>query len=170
MWTRRPLMACYLWGGALAVAAILVCLQAAYPFHGPAPKPLPPGHGQLMIRLVGAPSDPGPMPEGQVRIEGLEVHRKGSAPGTWERLPLLRTEFAPLELLGGQVWLVDVPLPAGEFDQVRMGTGRRSQISVALRLLPGKWSILSLEVRFQATKAGESPRLALSGARTTGPY
>jgi hypothetical protein len=110
------------------------------------------------------------MPEGQVRIEGLEVHRNGAALDAWERLPLLRTEFAPLELLGGPVWLVDVPLPAGEFDRVRMATGRRSQINVALRLLPGKWSILSLEVRFQATKAGESPRLALSGARTTGPY
>jgi len=170
VWTRRPQVACYFWTGALAMAAILVCRQAAYPFHGPPPKPPPPGHGQLLVRLVSAPSDQGSMPEGQVRIEGLELHRNGAPPDTWERLPLLRTEFAPLELMGGQVWLVDVPLPAGEFDQIRMVTGRRSQLNVAVRLLPGKWSILSLEVRFQATRARESPRLVLSGARTTGPY
>jgi hypothetical protein len=103
-------------------------------------------------------------------VETIELHRAGTPANTWVPLPLVRTEFSPAELQGGQVWIVDVPLPAGEFDQVRVSAGGRSQISVALRLLPGKWSILSLEVGFPPGRGQGPPRLTVNQARTEGPY
>jgi hypothetical protein len=103
-------------------------------------------------------------------VEAIELHRAGTAAGAWVRLPLVRADFAPAELLGGQVWLVDVPLPAGDFDQVRVSAGGRSQLSTALRLISGKWSILSLEAGFQPGRGQGPPRLTVSQARTEGPY
>jgi hypothetical protein len=110
------------------------------------------------------------MPEGQARLEAIELHRAEATPGEWVRLPLVRSEFAPGELLGGQVWVADVPLLAGEFDQVRIHAGGGSQMPVALSLISGKWSILSLEVGFQSERARGTMRITLSRARTEGPY
>jgi hypothetical protein len=103
-------------------------------------------------------------------MEAVELHRAGTAAGTWVRLPLVRTEFAPAELLGGQVWVADVPLLAGEFDQVRVLAGGGLQMPVALRLISGKWSILTLEVSFQSERGRGTMGITLSRARTEGPY
>ncbi len=124
----------------------------------------------MLVRLVRPAGERGGFPDGQVRVESIELHRAGTAAGAWVRLALVRAEFAPAELEGGQVWLVDVPLPAGEFDQVRVSAGGRSQISIALRLISGKWSILSLEVGFKSDRGRGTLRLTLSHARTEGPY
>jgi hypothetical protein len=103
-------------------------------------------------------------------VEAIELHRAGAAAGAWVRLPLVRTEFAPAELLGGQVWVVDVPLPAGEYDQIRVHAGGRSQVPVDLSLIPGKWSILSLEAGFVSGRGQGALRLGVSRPRTEGPY
>lgn len=155
---------------ALALALLLFDAMEGSASHSTPPPPPPPGHGQLLVRLVRPADERGGFPDGQVRVEAIELLRAGTAADTWVHLPLVRTEFAPAELRGGQVWLVDVPLPAGEFDQVRVSGGGRSQISVALRLIPGKWSILSLEAGFESGRGRGALRLTVSQARTEGPY
>jgi hypothetical protein len=103
-------------------------------------------------------------------VEAIELHRAGTPANTWVPLTLVRSEFAPAELEGGPVWLVDVPLPAGEYDRIRVHAGGRSQIAVALSLSSGKWSILSLEVGFPPGRGQGPPRLTVNQARTEGPY
>jgi hypothetical protein len=156
----------------LALAILLLGAREGRPSHSTPPPPPPPGHGQLLVRLVLPAGERGGLPDGQVRVEAIELHRAGTAASAWVPLTLVRTEFAPMELQGGQVWLVDVPLPAGEYDQLRVVTADRSEVavSVALRLLPGKWSILSLEVGFQPARGQGTPRLTVSRPRTEGPY
>ena len=155
---------------ALALAILLLGVREGGSSHSTPPPPPPPGHGQLLVRLVLPAGERGRLPDGQVRVEAIELHRAGTAAGAWVRLPLVRPEFAPAELLGGQVWVVDVPLPAGEYDQIRVHAGGRSQVPVALSLLAGKWSILSLEVGFQAGPTPPGLRLTLRRAQTEGPY
>lgn len=155
---------------ALALALLLLGAVEGSASHSTPPPPPPPGHGQLLVRLVLPAGEPGALPDGQVRVEAIELHRAGTAAGGWVRLPLVRAEFAPAELLGGQVWLVDVPLPAGEYDQIRVHAGGRSQVPVGLSLTSGKWSILSLEAGFQANPSPPGLRLTLRRAQTEGPY
>ncbi len=157
---------------ALALAVHLLDAVEASASHGTPPPPPPPGHGQLLVRIVRPAGESGGLPDGQVGVEVVELHRAGARLGEWVRLPLVRTKFAPAELQGGQVWLADVPLPAAEYDQVRVETAGRSQIaiSVALRLLPGKWSILSLEVGFHSGRGEGALWLTVIRARTEGPY
>jgi hypothetical protein len=124
----------------------------------------------LLVRLVRPAGERGGFPDGQVRVEGIELHRAGTAADTWVPLPLVRAEFAPAELEGGQVWLVDVPLPAGDFDQVRVTAAGKSQVSIALRLVAGKWSILSLEVGFQVNPSPPGLRVTLKRAQSEDPY
>jgi len=155
---------------ALALAIILLGVREGGSSHSTPPPPPPPGHGQLLVRLVLPAGERGGLPYGQVRVEAIELHRVGAAASTWVRLPLVRTEFAPAELLGGQVWVVDVPLPAGEYDQIRVQAGGRSQIAVALSLISGKWSILSLEAGFESGRGQGALRLTVSRPRTEGPY
>ncbi len=155
---------------ALALALLLLGAVEGSASHSTPPPPPPPGHGQLLVRLVLPTGEPGALPDGQVRVEAIELHRAGTAAGAWVRLPLVRAEFVPAELLGGLVWLVDVPLPAGDFDQVRVSAGGRSQISVALRLISGKWSILSLEASFESGRGQGALRLTVGRPRTEGPY
>ena len=154
----------------LLFVAALLAATSAYPSHSTPPPPPPPGQGQLLVRLVLSAGERGGLPDGQVRMEAIELHRAGAAAGTWVRLPLVRAEFAPAELLGGQVWVVDLPLPAGEYDQIRVHAGGRSQVPVVLSLISGKWSILSLEVGFQAGPTAPFLRLTLRTSRTEGPY
>ena len=120
---------------ALALAIILLGVREGGSSHSTPPPPPPPGHGQLLVRLVLPAGERGGLPDGQVRVEAIELHRAGTAAGAWVRIPQVRTEFAPAELLGGQVWVADVPLPAGEYDQIRTYAGGRSSLSVALRLI-----------------------------------
>jgi len=157
---------------ALALTLLLLDAVEATASHGTPPPPPPPGHGQLLVRLVRPAGESGGLPDGQVGVEAVELHRAGARLDEWVRLPLVRTKFAPAELQGGQVWLADVPLPAAEYDQVRVETGGRSQIaiSIALRLLPGKWTILSLEVGFQPGRWQGTLRLTVNQTRTEGPY
>ena len=154
----------------LLFVAALLAATPAYPSHSTPPPPPPPGHGQLLVRLVLPAGERGGLPDGQVRVEAIELHRAGTAAGAWVRIPQVRTEFAPAELLGGQVWVADVPLPAGEYDQIRTYAGGRSSLSVALRLIEQRWSILSLEVGFQAGPTPPFLRLTLRSSRTEGPY
>ena len=155
---------------ALALAILLLGVREGRSSDSTPPPPPPPGHGQLLVRLVLPAGERGGLPDGQVRVEAIELHRAGTAAGAWVRLPLVRTEFAPAELLGGQVWVVDVPLPAGEYDQIRTNAGGRSALSIALRLTEQRWSILSLEVGFQAGPTPPFLRLTLRSSRTEGPY
>jgi len=102
--------------------------------------------------------------------DGSYLHRTGTAAHDWMRLSLVRVEFSPRELLGGQVWVADVPLPAGEFDQIRVHAGGWSTLSIALGLIEGRWSILSLEVGFHLSSTASLLRLMLRRAQTEGPY
>ncbi len=154
----------------LALALILLVAVEVSASHSTPPPPPPPGHGQLLVRLVRPADERGGFPDGQVRVEAIELHRTGTAADSWVRLPLVRTEFAPAELVGGQVWVVDVPLPVGEFDQIRVNAGGRSALSIALRLIERRWSILSLEVGFQPGATAPFLRLMLRRYQTEGPY
>jgi len=112
----------------LVALVIHLAASAVFPSHISPPPPPPPGHGQLLVRLVRPGGEQGRLPEGQVPVEAIGLHRAGAPAGEWVRLPLIRTEFCPQELLGGQVWVADVLLPAGEYDQIRVHVGGRSQV------------------------------------------
>ena len=169
MRNRRLQVAWNIWTGCLAIAAILVSRQAAYPFHGSPPRPPPPGHGQLIVRLAWHP-DPGHrMPEGQVGVQAVSLHQRGaSAEDGWMILPLISNGFSARELASGPIWIADSPVLEGEFDRIRLEAGGKSQLPIFLGVPSGKRAILILEVGFEAGRAPEPTRLRLKRAQVVG--
>ena len=132
------------------VAAALIGAAAADASHSTPPPPPPPGHGQVLVRVVRAPSDAAPIPEGEVKLDAVELHRAGAGPEEgWVPLPPLRPAFATVELMGGQVWVANAPVATGQFDRVRMGARGGPAIPLTLHLASGQWTTLTLEVRVQ---------------------
>ena len=154
----------------LAVLGVLLVTSVASPFHR-APLPaMPAEYGGMLVRLVWLLGPGEPVPEGRVKIEAVELHRTDVARGeSWINLPLLRQELSSRELIGGQVWVVNAPVAAGEFDQVRLRAGVGSQVPIALRLPRGQWNIVTLEVDLQPAPASGLLRLELRRAHTLGP-
>ena len=151
----------------LAVLGLLLGATMAHASHSTPPPPLPDGHAGVVVRLVWLPGPGEPVLDGQVGVETIELHRKGAASGeSWVSLPLLRSEFSSKELIGGQVWVANAPVAAGEFDQVRLGSGARSQVSIPMRLVPGQWTIVTLYTAFQKARARGPLRLELKRALT----
>ena len=131
-----------------AVAVALIGAAAADGSHSTPPPPPPPGHGQILVRVVRSPGDAAPIPEGEVKLDTVELHRAGAGPDEgWVPLPPLRPAFATVELMGGQVWVANAAVAAGQFDRVRMGARGGAPIPLALRLVSGQWTTLTLDVR-----------------------
>jgi len=150
----------------LALALFLLGPMPAHPTHAPPPPPPPPGHGQVVIRLaLGVEGGEAP-PAGQIGVQGLELHRAGVAgEGNWVSLPLMWSQFSSRDLSLGMIWIADAPVPAGEFDQIRLDAGGRSQIPLGLRLASGRRAVLILKVGVQAGARPGSLRLTLKGAQ-----
>lgn len=154
----------------LVIAAIIMGGTEAPAGHGDPPPPPPPGHGKVLVRLVWPRGERTAIPNGQVPLQGVELHRGGAAEREgWTQLPPIRPEFSAQELNGGQVWVADMAVKAGEFDRVRMGGTPESGIPFALRVTDGQWIIVTLEVGFQPGRAGAPLRLELKRARIMGP-
>jgi hypothetical protein len=102
-----------------------------------------------------------------VAFQAIELHRAGAGRADgWVGLPLQRPEVSVRELLSGQVWASSGPVTAGEFDLVRLRAGAASELPIALRLIQGQWSILTLYVGFQGGQARGPFRLELRRAVT----
>lgn len=152
-------------GVILAVTAVLLGRTVAYPGHGTPPPPLPDGHGGVLIRVVWLPGPGQSDPDGLVRLEAVELRAAGGAPGTkWLSLTPLRQEFSARDLVGGQVWVVSVPVTAGEFNQIRLVPAAGAELPIGLHLVPGQWSIVTLYVGLQAGRTRGPLRLELKDA------
>jgi hypothetical protein len=140
----------------------------AFASHGTPPPPLPPGQAGVLVRLVWLPGPGEVSPDGQVGLQGIELHRAGAAGADgWVRLPALRPEVSVRELMSGQVWVASAPVAAGEFNQVRLRAGGSSEFPIALRLVQGQWSIVTLYVGFPGGPARGPLRLELKRAYPT---
>jgi hypothetical protein len=119
-----------------------------------------------LVRVVRSPGDSAAIPEGEVKLDAVELHRAGAGPEEgWVRLPPLRPAFSTAELMGGQVWVANAAVAAGQFDRIRMGPRGGGSIPVALHLASGQWTTLTLEVRVQAGPARGAVHLELRRAR-----
>ncbi len=166
MTIRASVILTYLRVHGLAVALILLGAVPAHPSHGSPPPPPPPGHGQVIIRLALAGTRDKAAPEGQIGIQGLELHRAGAAAeGAWVSLPLMWSQFSARELSLAMIWITDAPVLAGDFDQIRLDAGGRSQAPVGLRLASGQRAVLILEVGIQDGPRPGALRLTLKRAQ-----
>ena len=156
-----------LWAFGLACGGILLGAGIAPGGHNTPPPPLPAGHGQVLVRLVRAVGEKEAPANAQVGAEPVTLrHASAGQAERWVSLPSLRPEFFARELDGGPVWLASAPVPAGEFDRVRLGV---SDAPIALHVLAGQATIVTLEVGLEPGRAGAPPRLRLKRASPVGP-
>ena len=152
--------------GLAVVVVVLLGTGLALPGHNTPPPPLPEGHGWVLVRLLRTPGEREAVPNGQVPLEAVAVHRAGAGQGEqWVPLPVLRPEFSARELESGQVWLATAAILAGVFDRIRLGA---AEVPIAVRLLPGESIIVSLEVSVEVGRAAGPPRLRLKRVRPVG--
>ena len=63
------------------------------------------------------------------------------------------------------IWIADAPVPAGEFDQIRLDAGGKSDAPLGLRLATGQRAVLILKVGVQVGARPGSLRLTLKGGQ-----
>jgi hypothetical protein len=96
----------------------------------------------------------------------VALHRAGAPSGEgWVALPRARPEFSARELEDGQVWVANFPVPAGDFDRLRLGSREGSQVPLKLWLKPGQWVTVLVEVGFHPQRRDAPLRLVLRRAR-----
>ncbi len=154
----------------LAAVLMLLGSQPVHPSHGTPTPPPPPGHGQVIIRLALGLEGGEAAPEGQIGVQGLALRRAGAAgEGNWVPLPLIWSQFSTRELSLGVIWIADAPVPAGEFDRIRLDAGGKSDAPLGLRLAMGQHAVLILKVGVQVGARQGPLRLTLKGAQILAP-